>query len=183
VLEVGGKMKSRLIAAVCVSLFMVSCASITQSVKEGDLESVKKIIEGGADVNAKGDDTFHSPALLTAAEKGNAQIVAYLISKGANVNAYNDIGFTALVYVARDSKDTKIAQMLVDAGANINWNHAFMKTPLMWAAEYGRKDMVKYLLSKKADVNIRTKYGKTALDYGQFDAEISKMLVDAGAVK
>ncbi len=176
-------MNKKLFAAACISLLMVSCASITTSVREGDLEAVKKIVEGGADVNAKGDDTFHSPALLTAAENGHTQIVAYLISKGANVNAFNDVGFTALAYVARYGKDVKIAQMLVDAGADINWNHAMGKTPLMWAVEYNHAETVKYLLLKKADVNIKTKYGKTALDYAQFYPEIQKMLIEAGAVK
>ncbi len=168
-----------------VSLCAVHCASITRSAGKGDLEKLKEFVESGIDVNAKGNDKFHSPPLVIAAGNGHTDIVVYLISKGADVNAYNDIGFTALINTARYGVDIRIAEMLIEAGADVN-RQSFTKggeTALMLAVEYRHNEMVKYLLSKKADVKIMTKFGKKALDYAVYDSDMIRMLISNGAAK
>ena len=53
---------------------------------------------------------------------------------------------------------------LVEKGANLELA-CFDKTPLMYAAKYGRLDMVKYLLKAGADITTVSVEDKTALDY------------------
>jgi len=66
---------------------MVGCgesweSNIWQSVKEGNIEAVKKHLADGVDVNA-GNRT----PLFIAAANGHKQIVELLLNKGSDVNA------------------------------------------------------------------------------------------------
>jgi ankyrin repeat protein len=53
--------------------------------REGDLKEVVRLLNQGADVNARGDRD--RTALMMAADQGNLEIVKLLIEKGADVNA------------------------------------------------------------------------------------------------
>ena len=57
----------------------------------------------------------------------------------------------------------------LDAGADINEKSIGM-TPLMYAARYNRVEIVNLLISKGADLKLKSNRGYTALDY----AEMSK---------
>lgn len=62
----------------------------------GELESVKILLEIGADVNAKGDNG--APPLFNAVIGGNPKVVELLISFGANKNLRNDDNRSVLEY-------------------------------------------------------------------------------------
>ena len=69
------------------AVLMVGCgesweSNIWQSVKEGNIEAVKKHLADGVDVNA-GNRT----PLFIAAANGHKQIVELLLNKGSDVNA------------------------------------------------------------------------------------------------
>jgi ankyrin repeat protein len=63
---------------------------------------------------------------------------------------------------------------------NINALDAYDKTPLMWAVQFGKTEIVKELLAKGADVNFKNSYAMTALYYCN-DANIIKTLISNGA--
>lgn len=65
------------------------------AISKGDIESVRKFIEYGVDVNEKSNGM--SP-LMIAARYNKVEIMKVLISKGARVNAKDENGFTALKY-------------------------------------------------------------------------------------
>src|SRR5262249_218491 len=71
---------------------------------------------------------------------------------GAEGNATNKDGETALMW-APSTPGIEVAKGLVDAGAKLNAHDIRGKTPLMCAAEKGRKDIVELLLSHGAFVN------------------------------
>lgn len=54
----------------------------------GELDSVKILLEAGANVNAKGDNG--APPLFNAVIGGNPAVVELLINSGANRNLKND---------------------------------------------------------------------------------------------
>lgn len=76
------------------------------SVIKGDLETVKKLIEFGADVNEKWKGK--TPAIL-AARHNRVEILKYLIANGANLKMRCDKGHNA-AYHAKHSgaKDTAL---------------------------------------------------------------------------
>ena len=81
-----------------ITLGIIACSSnsgeeLIDAARYGDLETVKLLIENGADINAKDEDGY--TVLMHASFNGYLEIVKYLIEKGANVNEDKD-GVTAL---------------------------------------------------------------------------------------
>ena len=75
------------------------------AISKGDLATVKKFIEYGADVNEKSNDMT---PLMIAARYNNVEIMEYLLSKGADINFKNDSGMTALKSaIASNAKDAE----------------------------------------------------------------------------
>ncbi len=65
--------------------------------------------------------------------------------------------------------------------ARVNFQNEKGKTILMYAAEFGYTKSIKKLLANKADITLKDKSGKTALDYAKLNgnAEIIKMMTPA----
>ncbi len=83
------------------------CAAIVK----GDIETVKKFIEYGADVNEASDGIT---PLMLAARFNKVEIVKLLLEKGAKVGTKDERGFTALKY-AEMSKATDTLELLKKA--------------------------------------------------------------------
>ena len=66
---------------------------------------------------------------------------------------------------ARDGKDGEI-ERLIDAGTRVDCAHPGRSdtTPLMTAARYANLSSVKLLVRYGADVNMKSRWGRTALD-------------------
>ncbi|GAA4886340.1 hypothetical protein GCM10023311_06670 [Flaviramulus aquimarinus] len=69
--------------------------SFCVSIAKGDLETVKKLIDRGADVNAKSNGMT---PVMYAAKYNRVEILKLLISKGANLKARSDNKMTAVKY-------------------------------------------------------------------------------------
>lgn len=65
------------------------------AISKGDLETVKKFVEYGADINELSNGM--SP-LMIAARYNKVEIIKYLLSKGADLNKKDENGFNALKY-------------------------------------------------------------------------------------
>jgi ankyrin repeat protein len=118
----------------------------------GDLQTVEKLIDAGAnvDANEKG-----ATALLCAAKAGEIAVAKLLIANGADVNAGE---WTPLQEAATHSKE--MVKLLLAKGADINTG----KWPALHSAlDAGRFDIVELLLAKGADANIRDDKGHTPL--------------------
>jgi ankyrin repeat protein len=128
---------------------------------------VAKLLEKGADVNAKNKDDM--TALILASERRNKDIVELLLTAGAVVNAQDKNGRTALIAAIAFPQflsiggDTEIVEMLLDANADMNAQDIDGSTALIIASQEGHTDCVSTLLGKGADVNMQSNAGKTAL--------------------
>ena len=80
------------------------------AISKGDIESVLKFIEYGADVNKKTEDMT---PLMTAARYNKVEIIKILLAKGARPSDKNEKGFTALKY-AELSNATEAVAILKD---------------------------------------------------------------------
>ena len=130
----------------------------------GNIETVKKYLDDGKDVNAK-DDTGMTP-LHNAALYGRKEILELLIAEGADVNAKDDARWTPLHY-AEGSKE--VAELLIAKGADVNakndgaeWNakNKDGDTPLdVMQTEGDLLDTSKDKASKKEVADLLRKHG------------------------
>lgn len=121
------------------------------------------------DVNAK-DGGNYTP-LMWAARFDAYDAVLKLIERNANMEEVNDNGWTALHFAAQHGSDLA-CRGLLEKGANANAqvDLAYDEggvTPIMFAAYWGRDEVVKVLLHFNASTNLKNKLGGRALDFAR----------------
>ncbi|GAB1232014.1 hypothetical protein UT4_04800 [Ferrigenium sp. UT4] len=138
---------------------------LIKAVRTGDTEAVRRLLAGGADANAA--DAEGATALMHAAYRGDIGMVQLLLAAGADVNATDPAGWTALMKSCYNGELDRgfadVAQVLIDAGANIEAPIGYGVRPLMLASGYGETAVVETLLKAGADVLAKNEGGFTAL--------------------
>ena len=140
---------------------------------EGHLYAVDFLLDNGAIHHLKNPDGW--TPLMNACVVNRTEVLRHLIYKRAGVNAVNNQGWSALM-IASDAGHIKIVQILLDAGANINFgSHC---TSLMIACNKGHQDVATYLVQRGADIFIKSSVtGDTAFTYAS-RAGLYKMMVE-----
>lgn len=153
---------------------------LVAAIRDADAQTVRRIVEGGADVNAR-DAEGNTPLILASFYAGPPCVVL-LLEKGADPNAANVAGVTALIRAATNYEKTLL---LLDAGAKVRVRTADRgNTPLLLAARRpGNSRTVKLLLERGADASERNNAGVSSIMPGAAsgDVETVRLLLDAGA--
>ena len=130
-------------------------APIHDAAHEGDVEAVKRLVEGDPELVKAPDPLMAGLLPLMRAAAGNhAAVASYLIEQGAPVDATSqhpqNTGGTALS-VAFNSRHADVLCVLRDAGANptIADRHGF--SPLQMACREGELEGLRLLLSPRND--------------------------------
>jgi uncharacterized protein len=165
-----------------VGLDAQSQSPIASAAQRGDRETVKALLQKGADVNAAQGDG--STALHWAAIKGDAEMTRMLTVAGANVRATTRLGAYTPLYLAAKGGFSDVVAVLLAAGADARAVTANGTTPLMIAAAAGDTRSMTSLIENGADVNARdTAKGETPLmfaaGFNRLDAV--KLLLARGA--
>lgn len=147
---------------------MAAEQSGTSSIKA----NLERLLAHGADVNAPAPDG--ATALMLATNIGSYGTVKLLLDHGADVNRRTSSGSTALIMAASLATPTarptpvgvrprsaptvpspaiKIAQILLDHGAEVNAESKLGETPLTSAIRAGSLSIVNLLLAHGAQVN------------------------------
>ncbi|MGC1633692.1 MAG: ankyrin repeat domain-containing protein [Gelidibacter sp.] len=84
----------------------ISVSPFCLSIVKGDLDTVKKLIELGADVNERSNGM--TPAMY-AAKYNRTDILEFLVKNGAELKKKSDNGWTAMDYAKRsNAKDVLV---------------------------------------------------------------------------
>ena len=130
-----------------------SAQTLFETLRRGEINAAKGLLDRGAAANER-NDAGETP-LMYAALYSDAAGVKLLLDRGADPNAASSKGVTALMWSVDDIRKVRL---LVTAGADVNARSAGGRTPLMIAASrYGSAEVVKFLLSKGAEVNVTDK--------------------------
>ncbi|XP_064387413.1 CARD- and ANK-domain containing inflammasome adapter protein-like isoform X1 [Halichondria panicea] len=152
--------------------------------ERGDIETVKLMIDKGADVNEWGIDG--NTLLYAACKNGHTETAQVLIDGGANVHQPTRDENTPLL-AALEKGHTDTAQLLIDRGADVNWWKTVCipdgNAPLHAACEKGDTEIAQWLFDRRASVNSRNSAGSTPLlaacENGH--TETALLLIDRGA--
>ena len=153
---------------------------LIQAARDADWESVRSLIERGADVTANAPDG--ATALHWASYWDDVETAALVIRAGADVNAANDLGTTPL-WVASLNGSTSMVETLLEAGADPNAALLSGEVPVMTAARTGNPRVVERLLAAGADPNASATRGQTALMWAvsQRHSDVVGVLLEYGA--
>ena len=127
-----------------------------------DLQTMKSLLENGADVEAENVDG-QRPIHCVIVRTGLVELVQLLIQHGANVNAADFIGNRPLHEAV--CHGLNVVQLLVQHGAKLNVQNIDGKTPLHIAVEHQQGDVVVFLLSQDTDVGLTDVWHNTPLHY------------------
>lgn len=159
--------------------------------REGDIESARALLDGGADVNQQ--TAYGWTPLLTAVNNRNYQLARLLLERGADPNLANKGGWTPL-YLATDNRNIEggdypvpkadldhleVIELLLQKGADPNarikdntltrtiftmqWFLEDGATAFIRASQSSDTVLMKLLLKYGADPKIATNFGDTAL--------------------
>ena len=138
-----------------------------------DMETIKLLVEEGADPNPVPNAQYNEPPLDLVAGYGLLDAVKLLVIAGASVNlsfqGSNDGGGTALCKAAC-AGHSRVVDYLVKAGTDLSIRAVSGKTPLMEASIcyrnlYEKTKCVQILIKAGSEINAKSTHGMSALEY------------------
>jgi hypothetical protein len=100
----------------------------------------------------------------TAVIEGNLKLVRQHIHAGSDIDLKESTGGSSPLISAALFGKTDVALVLIEAGADVNFQNNEGSTPLITAAFFCRPEIVEALLENAADKTIKNNSGSTALD-------------------
>lgn len=141
------------------------------------IEVIQVLLVAGISVDVR--DDFRLTPLHYAVSWGYPDVAKCLLDHGADVNAESRGRETPL----HQASNRQVAEVLIRAGADIEVVARTKRTPLLSAASENRADVVSFLLSRGARVNVSDVSGATALHYAVKRGNLAmvKLLLKAGS--
>ena len=144
------------------------------------LELVQLLLAKGADPSLR-----EKSGRTTFAYVRSAAVAKILIERGADIESTNSYHQTPLMAAAGGSaqRDVELVELLIAAGANLEYKDKEGTTALILAARKGSATNLRALLTAGAKVDARGKNGTTALHEAvrEMELEAIEILLDAGA--
>lgn len=137
--------------------------------RANDIASARRLIEAGADVNAK--DSIHDTPYLYAGAEGHLEILRLCLAAGADLKDTNRYGGTALIPACHHGHPETVRELLkteiaVDHINNLGWT-ALLETIILSDGGPVHQDILKQLLDAGANPHIADRDGVTPLQHAQ----------------
>ncbi|HUH29212.1 ankyrin repeat domain-containing protein [Gelidibacter sp.] len=100
--------------------------------------------------------------LLNAVSEKDTALVAKILSTQPNLEVRDNKGRTPLM-IATYNADSKIAELLISAGADVNAQDDMLNSPHLYAGASGNLSILKMSLANGAKFDVYNRYGGTAL--------------------
>jgi ankyrin repeat protein len=166
----------------CASASLVADGpALVDVARNGNLEAVRSLLEGGADPNQAATDG--STAVHWAVHRDNLAMLNALLDAGARPDAVTRYGISPLRLAAQNGNSTLVERLLT-AGANPNTASEEGQTALMTAARNGSVATVRALLKRGAQVGLAESFrGQAALMFaaGEGNTDAARLLLEFGA--
>jgi uncharacterized protein len=160
-------------------------STLVSAAARGDVESVRRLLADGAQVDARGRDG--RTAVTAAALGDHVDVARVLIDAGADVDL-QDAERNNPLLVCGETGNVSMLREVLRGHPDVRRTNRFGGTALIPASDRGHVDMVRALLRTDIDVDHVNRLGWTALleavilgDGGPAHQRIVDLLVDAGA--
>ena len=141
-----------------------------------DLPEIRRLLDAGADINYRGESGW--TPLTKASAWGCPRAVKLLLERGADPNSIKSPGwnYSALCL----AKTPEIAQMLFDAGANINAKLYNRDVHIVtYCVSHGTRELVQWFFDHGVDPRLSTSDEPTLL-FTAGSPEIAELLISRG---
>ncbi len=149
-------MKVKILALVAILCCAASTIAAQETVAPQSASSQAKAV----------DETSPDEKLLACVKSGDVDCVKHALAAGADVNADDEEknGNGLVLNLALRQEDKRLAQALIESGANINQHEKQTgDTPLMMVATRGDVFWTRELISRSAEIDAEDDGGHTAL--------------------
>ncbi|MFC1783643.1 ankyrin repeat domain-containing protein [Planctomycetota bacterium] len=147
---------------------------------KGDLTTLKKLLEEGADINDK--DEFDRTPIEYSLSTRQTEIVKYLLGQGVDVNLKTQMrGSPPLLNIAARVDLLEIVKILIARNVSLDATYPGSgKNALHEAAEAGNIEIAELLISEGIPVDSKDRRNNTPLHLAA-NADIAKFLISKGA--
>ena len=164
--------------------------SIHDAARNGDLETLRRLLDKGVPVDALEDGTGYTPLMAACdSEEGRLACVELLLARGADPNVVPDVpsdrtaeAVTALALAVRRAP-LEVVEHLIAASADVGFRTGHGYTLMTYAAVARRGDVLRALREAGAPLDGVSEWGESALSVLSREAEFALVdeLLDAGA--
>ncbi len=146
-------------------------------VKAGRFESVRSLLDKGADVNYR-DDRF-TTALHMVCRVHQTALAQLLIERGADVHARDLARETPLHSAMMPHAPRELVELLLRSRPELDLPNVSGETPLMLAAKWGLIDAAGLLLDAGADAALKDYEGNSVIEHARNEPQIQARLQSA----
>ena len=146
---------------------------LAKAVEDENTKKIDKIVSENPEIINYQESKYGNTLLMLTIMNQQLKPFKALLKRGADVNIHNTFDGTSSLIKACSSKFYNITFviMLIEYGADVNdveigerrKENGTRLTPLIAASRTGRLDLVRFLVSKGADVNYQNEFGQSAL--------------------